>query len=204
MSLKFKLFSPLPPISRQQTRVGGKHAPTKGRSQRGLLGLYSIYIYLYLYIKPELDPQISAHELLVAEKFVVRSIQCKYFVWSLGCLLIGTRLSTSDCLLNLEYNAGSGLWSSLYFIKDEEWQSTQLVGHGVGGALWPLWWWDLWTLGCGRATYGTAKNWGRHRCRCLSCVYRLLLAQPRTLNGARVLVLPGGVWVTPSACIRLP
>ena len=71
-------------------------------------------------IKPELDPQISAHELLVAEKFVVRSVQCKYFVWSLGCLLIGTRLSRSDCLLKLESNAGSGLWSPLYFIKDEE------------------------------------------------------------------------------------
>ena len=41
--------------------------------------------------------------------------------------------------------------------------------------------------------HGTARNWGRHRCRCLSCVYRLLLAQPRTLNGARVLVLLGGV-----------
>ena len=41
--------------------------------------------------------------------------------------------------------------------------------------------------------HGTARNWGRHRCRCLSCVYRLLLAQPRTLNGARVLVLVGGV-----------
>ena len=53
-------------------------------------------------IKPELDPQISADELLVAEKFVVRSVQCKYFVRSLSCLLAGERLSGSDCLLKLD------------------------------------------------------------------------------------------------------
>ena len=86
-------------------------------------------------IKPELEPQTSADESLVAETFVVRSVQCKYFVWLLVCLLAGEKLSTSDCLLKLESNAGGGLWSSLYFIMDEEWQSTQFVRHEVGGAL---------------------------------------------------------------------
>ena len=60
----------------------------------------------------ELKPQISADESLVAETFVVRSVQCKYFVWLLVCLLAGEKLSTSDCLLKLESNAAGGLWSS--------------------------------------------------------------------------------------------
>ena len=60
----------------------------------------------------ELEPQISADELLVAETVVVRSVQCKYCVWLFVCLLAGKKLSTNDCLLKLESNAGGEFWSS--------------------------------------------------------------------------------------------